>query len=115
MHDLSGVKVGDKLCIYGRLSRDRIAIVDRLTPTGRVITKAGTFSVHGRMYGRLQDSWNQQYARPATEDDIAGIYRAGLVSKIERFRGWDKLSADDLESVAALVVRYEVRSLINPG
>lgn len=102
---LDGVKAGDKLCIYSRWEVNRIEVVERVTPTGRVVTRLGQFDRTGYLRGRTS-SWDLMRARPATEDDIAGIYRAGLMDKIERFRGWGKLSADDLKAVAALVDQY---------
>lgn len=87
MSDLSDVKPGDKLFIKsGHYDRGHIEDVERITPTGRVIVKRGTFERSGRLRGG--NSWCSTYARPATEDDIAGNYRYGLVSKISNFRGW---------------------------
>lgn len=106
MTDLTEAKPGDTLCIYNRHTKwlDKI---DRVTPTGRVILKNGSqFDPSG--YKRGDSGWNRTQARIATEDDIADIYRAGLVSKIERFRAWDKLSADDLKAAAGLVAKYQL-------
>lgn len=109
MSDLSSVKIGDKLFVQGvSYVPGYITTVARVTPTGRVITKHGEFNPNGYKRGE-KGVLGRHRARPATEDDIAGIYRAGLVSRLERFRLWDKLSADDLKAVAGIVAKYEAK------
>src|SRR5712664_77871 len=98
---LLNVKVGDNLYVWARLGSNRIEPVLKITPSGRVITRSGTFNPNGYLRGD-RHTWSQTRARPATADDIAGIYRAGLVAKLARF-SWDKLNADDLKVVAAIV------------
>ena len=105
MTDLANVKAGDKLFVKsGHYDKGRIIVADRITPTGRVITKHGEFNPNGRKRG--DSGWDSTWARPATEDDIAGIYRHGLVQKLAAFRLWDKLSAEDLKTVSALIAKY---------
>lgn len=105
--DLTGAKVGDKLFVKsGHYDKGSIVTVDRITPTGRIVTKHGEFNPNGRKRG--SDGWQSTWARLATEDDVAGIFRLGLVSKIERFRAWDKLSADDLKTVSEIVSKYQL-------
>lgn len=107
MTDLLGLKVGDKLFVKrGHYDKGSIVAVDRITPTGRVITKRGEFNPNGRLRG--SSGWLSETARPATEDDIAGIYRYGLVQKLESFRTWDKLSAEDLKAATAIVDKYKL-------
>lgn len=104
MGDLSGVKVGDKLCIRrSHYQPSTIEIVERVTPTGRVITKSGAFERSGYMRGG--DSWSRPYAWLATEDDIAGVHRYGLVSTFKQF-DWNRLTAEDLKAVDVIVKRY---------
>lgn len=66
---LSGVKVGDKLCVLQRMGSKRIVVVERVTPSGRVITPAGEFNPNGTVRGQA-DPWNRMTARPANKDDI---------------------------------------------
>jgi hypothetical protein len=103
---LDNVKVGDRICIIRHLGSSQLAAVEKVTPSGRVITKHGIFTPNGYMYGGRKEPWNRARARLATEDDIAGIYRAGLVRKIETFRLWDKLSPDDLRTISAIIQKY---------
>jgi len=101
---LDGIRVGDRLCVWHRHGSNRIETAERITPTGMVVTKSGMFNKDGSLRG--DTNWDRTWARPATEDDIAGIYRVGLVQKIERFRLWDKLSADELKAVVGIVDQY---------
>lgn len=107
MNDLANVKVGDSLYVKsGRYDKGSIVTADRVTPSGRVVTRSGEFNPDGRKRG--ESGWMRTRARPATEDDIAGIYRYGLVSKISNFHHWEKLSADDLKAVSAIIDRYKL-------
>ena len=107
MGDLADVKVGDNLFIKTAHSMGHIVAVDRITPSGRVITKSGEFNPNGRKRGD-RGSWSSVWARLATEDDVAGIYRLGLVRKLESFRKWDKLSADDLKAASEIIAKYKL-------
>jgi len=107
MNDLDGVKPGDRLLVkIGHHDKGHLVTVDRVTASGRVITASGEFNPNGRKRGEDRNSWSRTIARLATEDDIAGIFRLGLVSKLERFRTWDKLSADDLKAAVSIVEKY---------
>lgn len=107
MNDLAGVKVGDQLFVKsGHYDKGNIVKVDRVTPSGRVITASGDFNPNGRRRGG--NGWLSTWARPATEDDIAGIYRYGLVQKLAEFRLWDKLSADDLKAASEIIAKYKL-------
>ena len=107
MSDLSQVQVGTRLFVtVGHYDRGRIELVERITPTGRIVTKSGTYERSG--YRRGGNSWSRGYARVATEDDIAGIYRYGLVERMKSFN-WNKLSADDLKAVDEVVAKYKER------
>ena len=98
MNDLTGVKVGDKLCIVSRFREKCI------TPSGRVITKLGEFNPNGRMRGAT--GFDSTWACPATEDDIAGVHRYRLVQKLTGFRLWEKLSAEDLKAASEIIAKY---------
>jgi hypothetical protein len=103
MTELTGIKPGDTLFISNRWSK-WLDKVDRITPTGRVILKNGTqFNPDG--YQRGQTGWDRTSARPATNDDIAGINRSHLVQKLSRFQ-WDKLGAEDLKAVGEIAAKY---------
>jgi hypothetical protein len=102
--DLSGAKVGDQLFVTGRFDRGHLTTVDRITPTGRVVTKSGEFNPDGSKRG--DTGWHRQHARLATADDIAGINRYNLTRKLEMFRAWDKLSPDDLKAVSDIVKKH---------
>lgn len=105
MGNLEDVKTGDKLFVKsGPYDKGCIVMVDRVTPTGRVITKSGEFNSNGSLRG--DNGWQQTWARPATEDDIAGIYRYGLVQKLLQFRAWEKLGAEDLRAASEIIARY---------
>jgi hypothetical protein len=107
MPDLENVKAGDKIFVSERFGAGRVVEVDRVTPTGRVITKVGEFNPNGRRRG--DDGWSRTFARLASEDDIAGIYRSGLVSKIEGFRNWSRLTPEELKATAAIVDKHSAR------
>jgi len=107
MGDLSEAKVGDKLYVEDRFGSGRIVVVDSLTPGGLVVTKSGTFTPRGRKYGDGKDLWSHSRARLATEDDFAKVRQANLVGRIVRFRDWDKLTPDELSTVASIVDRRE--------
>lgn len=103
---LANVAIGDKLFISGGPhERGSIATVDRITPTGRVITQLGEFNIDGRQRGG--SSWYKRYARVATDDDIAGVNRYLLVQRLANFRLWQKLNAADLKTVAELIAKYD--------
>lgn len=107
MESLEGVKAGDKLFIKSnRYDHGHIETVDRVTPTGRVVTKSGTFDQHG--YRRGDSGWHICWARRATEDDIAGVNRYSLVCKLKDFKGWEKLSPDDLKAATAIIEKYKL-------
>lgn len=98
-HTLSGVKAGDTLFVVSRFSKHLVK-VERVTPTGRVITKNGEYNPNGRLRGAA--GWDSPRARLATEDDIAGINRGNLVYKLERFQ-WGNLDAETLKKVCELI------------
>lgn len=101
-------KVGDKLFVKGgSYDKGHIEVVERVTPTGRIITMHAQYNPDGLRRGD-SGSWTRTRARIATEDDLAGIYRFGLVSKIENFKNWNKLSAEDLVAAADLVAKYQL-------
>lgn len=107
MGDLSEVKIGDRLFVKtGNHGHGRIVPIDRITPSGRVITKCGEFNPNGRLRGSR--GWDSTWARKASDDDIAGVFRIGLVHKLEMFRAWEKLSSDDLKTAAAIVDKYKL-------
>ena len=107
MNDLSEVTIGTKLFVrVGHYDRGCIEVVERITPTGRIVTRSGTYERSG--YKRGGDSWSRGYARIATEDDIAGIYRYGLVGRLRHF-DWNKLSADDLKAVDEITKKYDAK------
>jgi len=65
MGDLSEVTIGDLLFVKGsHYDKGRLEIVERVTPSGRVITKAGQYDPSGRMRG--QRGWQSRWARLAT-------------------------------------------------
>lgn len=103
---LENVKAGDVLCVMPTRDRNYLTTVDRVTPTGRVVTKAGEFNPKGDKRGE-SGGWHYTRARVATADDIAGINRASLVDKLRRFP-WDKLGADDLKRVGEIVAASKV-------
>lgn len=106
MTDLSTAKPGDLLYIWGRMNQ-RLDKVDRITPTGRVVLKNGEqFNADGSRRG--DGPYSCVSARVATEDDIAGIYRANLVNKLRHFP-WDKLKAADLKTVGEIVKNSDVK------
>lgn len=103
---LEGVKAGDRLFIKaGNYDTGRIVVANRVTPTGRVITEVGEFDPGGWKRGE-RNHWSRTRARRATEDDIAGVYRHGLVGKISGFSRWEKLSAEDLKLVAGIIDKF---------
>ena len=104
MNDLSDVTVGTELFVTRGYQQNWIEKVERITPTGRVITKTGTYDRDGYLRGE-RNYWTQARARIATKDDIAGIYRLGLVSKLKGV-DWNKLSADDLKAVSEITSKY---------
>ena len=102
--DLTNAKPGDTLYISNRWNK-WLDKVDRVTPTGRVILKNGLqFNADGRKRG--ETDWDRTYARLATADDIAGINRNGLVTKLRHFGAWDKLTPDHLKLVVEIVDKY---------
>ena len=103
MNDLTNAKPGDRLFIWSRYNK-WLDVVDRVTPTGRVVLKNGTqFKPNGWKLG--DKGFDMTQARLATDDDIAGINRGRLVDKLRRLN-WEKLSADDLKAVAEIVAKY---------
>jgi hypothetical protein len=99
---LSDVKVGVKLCVLSRLSPKRIEMVLKVTPTGRVVTRSGTFNPDGNLRG---DLFNKTRARLATDDDLIEVYRARLVERFRRY-DWNKLSSDDLKFINTILNNY---------
>lgn len=105
MSDLTGVKVGDKVFVSrGGYDRGHITTVKKITPSGRVITVNGSvYNQDGYRRGETS-AWHRTFARVATEDDIAGIYRYSLVEKFKSF-DWNKCSAEDLKTINEIVNR----------
>lgn len=101
MPDLSNVKAGDKLYVSYRLGGRRIEMVDKVMPSGRVKTKTGTFNPDGCLRGDIGI-----YARLATEDDFTEIARLSLIRKLIEYRGWSKLSTEDLQAVVSIMEKY---------
>jgi hypothetical protein len=105
MYDLAGVQAGDKLFVKSRHTEtDMITTVDRVTPSGRVITKLGQFNQDGRLRG--DHGWTGTRARRAIEDDIAAIRRYNLVRDLNEFSFWHKLSPDDLKAASEIIAKY---------
>jgi hypothetical protein len=77
----------------------------RVSLTGRVTTKTGVFDWDGYLRGE-RHAWHRTKARPATEDDIAGINRVALVSRLREFQAWEQLSPDELKVVDEIFGRY---------
>jgi hypothetical protein len=106
MTELREAKPGDKLYVWcGPYDRGRIEEVERTTPSGRLITRSGAFDPDGYLRGE-KGRWHRTRARPATADDVAGINRFHLVSKIASFNKWEKLTPDELKAVAEIVKRH---------
>lgn len=100
--DLANVEVGTKLFICGGGDyKGRIEVVVRVTPTGRIVTRTGTFDRNGRLRGEI-GSWHRHYARIATDDDIAGVNRWALVNKLKGIN-WDKLPAEQLKAINEII------------
>ena len=106
MTHLEGVKLGDRLFVKSRYDKGRIEIVDRITPTGRVVTKSGEFNPDGARRGGGR--WNGALARKATDVDIASIHRERLIRKLAEFKLWERLSADDLKTATDIIAKYGV-------
>ena len=105
-NDLKEAKVGDTLWISDRWKPlGFLQTVERITPSGRVITKHAEYNPDGRRRGT--SGFDVCYARIATPEDIAKVYRAKVLQKVSHFT-WDKLGDDDLKSVAEIVARYQL-------
>jgi hypothetical protein len=87
----------------GHYDKGHIEIVEKVTPSGRFVLKSGTYDPNGRKRG--QNSWYSTWATLATEDQIAGVYRNGLVAKFKAF-DWSKLPPDDLKAVNVIVSKH---------
>lgn len=105
---LAGVKVGDKLFVKkGIYDKGVIVTANRITPSGRVITDIGEFNSDGWQRGGSR--WHRFQARPATEDDIAGVNRYRLAQDLGNFQRWEDLGADDLKAAAAIIAKYKAK------
>jgi len=104
MSDLAEAKVGDTLLVWSRWNK-YLTKVERVTPTGRVITKNAEFNPNGSIRGGSGS--DRAHACIASSDDIAGINRNHLVNKLWHF-SWDKLNTDDLKTVGEIIARYKM-------
>lgn len=106
-NDLSKATVGTLLRIVRGIHDDTfLERVERVTPSGLVVTKSATFRVDGvqRQHGSVLDRCR---ARIATEEDIADVRRNRLIRHLRNF-AWEKLSAEHLKVVGEIVKRYSV-------
>lgn len=95
MYNLENVRVGDKLFIENR-NFNGIVTVERITAT-LVITKLYRFN---KKTGKAQgyDSWSSVWARPATADDTAQVYRKKLIRKCEDL-SFESLTVEQIENI----------------
>lgn len=100
---LANVKPGDALLISDRFGQ-QIGVVDRITPSGRVIIKKYTFNPDGWLRGN--NVWNPRSARPATAEDMARLARRDKITKVRDFRSWEKLTHDELATISEIIGRY---------
>lgn len=102
MSDLTTAKVGDLLYIPSRYGRGgRLATVERITPSGRVITQHDEFMPNGKKRGT--QGWDITFAQIATPEHITTVRRNNLISAIANFKGWEKLTDVELASVANVI------------
>jgi hypothetical protein len=103
MADLSSVRPGDKLYIKsGHYDVGRIGIVDRVTPTGRIISGSNTFEKNGRLRG--QEGWTRTWAEVATQTHFDKIEQAFLADKV-RGTHWPAQPLAVLRQVLAILAQ----------
>lgn len=78
MADKLNVNVGDKVIINDRFS-ERIANVEKITPTGRICVEGMYFDKHGWKIGG--DSWSRTYIDYATKEEIDRILQKQTINK----------------------------------
>ena len=97
---LESLKVGDKVCVEGRLSGVRIVEIERITKIYFIINDEKFRRVDGYKLGC--DSWNFIQVKPITDEVRASILSRRLEVKIHN-GGLRKLPLDGLKAIEGLV------------
>ena len=114
--DGSKYKAGDTVIVVGRMFRDRITTIDKVTPSGRLIVGTSVFNPDG--WERGVTGYGRCFLVDPTPDRIEQATRRSLITRIDgevysRHRkqdGWADLSTDHLQQIAELLrVRPEAK------
>jgi len=100
MPDLSNVKTGDKLYVPGRFEGGSILTVQRITPTGRIVTENGTFMPNGRLVGA--SGWDVTHGRPATPEDIENVRQSKILHRLKATK-WAEVSPETRDAIVQLL------------
>ena len=114
--DGSKYKAGDTVIVVGRMFRDRITTIDKVTPSGRLIVGTSVFNPDG--WERGVTGYDRCFLVDPTPDRIEQATRNSLITRIDgtvyrrqrKQDGWADLSTDQLQQIAELLrVRPEAK------
>ena len=80
MNDLSNIKVGDKVIVYGGYGGETIKEVEKITPKGFIRVNGILYNQTGTQ--RSSDRWFFSRIEPVTEEKIEKLRRRDYVRKI---------------------------------
>ncbi len=101
---LQALKPGDKVIITGGYG-DQIGIVDKITPTGRIVVGGEVYNPQsGRSYSG--GDWRRRYLIEAIPERVKKIRLAGMTAKLAHVQ-WFSLPAETIEAIYALVKQAE--------
>lgn len=81
---------------------DRLATIDRITPSGRVIVGNRQFTPSGTEYGRSQD-WHPDTIREATPEAVLAITCREIRRRMANSIEVNRLTSDQLVRIAAIL------------
>lgn len=98
-------KVGDKVVVSSSQFDDYIDIIERITPTGRIITKkAGTYGKDGH---EIAKGWHRRMILPVTPERIHAINNKNRRKFLNGYDWMNKLSDDVITQIRNIIRECE--------
>lgn len=94
---LKHLKAGDGVAMFTGFDRDPdVAVIDKVTPSGRIVIRGMTFDQSGWKRGRSSSVWGRTHIKVLTEDLLRLANRKQLLRNIRNVK-WENLSNEVLE------------------
>ena len=111
MSEFSNLKPGDDVIVSQHMGGSRMARVDRITPSGRIVIRREVFEPSGRARGYT--GWRRPYLKLATPERIAAIRTVENRERL-KYAKWDTLPAEFINTVAYHLSNLENENKSNP-